>query len=246
MTTQTRRKNAAGRPGNGPPLAAVPQFRQPAAAAEVTDLPGPPAEEDMPLIEERTTGATLPNRPGLGDFSPPYAGVGDEGTIRTRMGTSSETPPRSKAETVRTAAAVIGAAIGVVGMLAGIVAARAFGRMLRQPTPDQRREIARPLAAIAQRRLDLTKWSPDLVDGTAAAEAFGAYLSDGPVAPRLARVEHIGMEHHDEQTAAADNPEPVTPAAPSAAQVWHDATSLNMQPTALNTDEDRPKVVYAQ
>lgn len=243
MTTTNRRTKARGpavAPVNAVPLAAVPQFRPP-----VPDLPGPPAERDMPLIEERTTGPTLPNSPGFGASWPPYGGVGDADTIRTRTDTSSDqTPTPSRAETIRTATAVIGAAIGVAAMLAGIVAARAFGRMLRQPTKDERREIAGPLAKIAQRRLDLAKWSPDLVDGTAAAEAFGAYLQAGPIAPRLIPVQHIGMEHGADPI-QADNPEPTTPAAPSAAQIWHDATSLDMQPTALNSDDPKPKVSYA-
>lgn len=244
MSTPTRRKSArAAASPPPPPLAAVPTFRAP----EV-DLPGPPAEEDMPLIEERTTGPTLPNRPGFGEHWPPYAGVGGQDTIRTRTGISSETPAPSKAETVRTATAVIGAAIGVTMMLAGIVAARAFGRALRQPTKDERRDIARPLAAIAQRRLDMTKWTPDLVDGVTAAEAFGAYLQAGPIAPRLVPVQHIGMEHGQEFAGGEtpDNPEPTTPAAPNAAQIWHDATSLDMQPTALTGDQPQPRVEYAQ
>ena len=237
MSTQTRqpRNRAKAAP---PPLVAVPTFRPP-----TPDLPGPPAEEDMPLIEERTTGPTVPNRPPAGGeaFSTPSAAVGDADTIRTRTGTSSAP---TKAETIRTATAAIGAAIGVTAMLAGIVAARVFGRMLRPPTTDQRRDIAAPLARIAQRRLDLTKWSPDLVDGVEAAEAVGAYLQDGPIAPRLVPVQHIGMEHGTD-TPPADDPTPTTPAAPSAAQIWHDATSLDMQPSALNPNQPKPEVSYA-
>jgi hypothetical protein len=245
MSTQTpprRRRPPAAAPAR--PLSPVPTFLHP----QETDLPGPPAETDMPLIEERTTGPTLDNTgPGPGVPWPPYGDVGSQDTIRTRTDHSSETlnSGTSKAELGRNAGILLAGILSVTAGALAVILART-GRQLRRPTRDENRAIARPLARIFVRHVPAEFITADLADLGEAGAAIEEYVAAGPVAPRLQPIEHIGMEHGGDFSPdfSPDDPAPVTPAAPNARQIWHDATLLDQNPTALHTTQPM-EVTYA-
>ncbi len=72
--------------------------------------------------------------------------------------------------------------VGVVGLVVtgvAFVVRLRTRRKLREPTAQQRRDIAAPLGRILLRRADLTLLGPDIADLLQAGAATGAYLGDG-------------------------------------------------------------------
>lgn len=196
----------------------------------------------MPLIEERTTGPTLTNRPDGAGWSTPFAANASPASA-TPTPTSGDnlTSSTNRADVARNAGVFLGALISVAFGIAAIGLSR-VGRQLRRPDKDEVRDIARPLARIAVRHIPADMITADLADLGEAGAAVERYVAAGPVAPRVVAVEHIGMPTAD----GPDNPAPVTPAAPDAATIWHDATQLDQQPTALVDQGPRPRIEYAQ
>lgn len=99
----------------------------------------------------------------------------DDPSPRTRISTS-----RKPGGDPRMVAQVLG---GLLLLLTGTLAMLASrqGKSFRQPTPQQRDDIADPLARIAVRHLPLEALGPDLADATAAAVSVHSYVMDGPL-----------------------------------------------------------------
>ena len=92
----------------------------------------------------------------------------------------------------------------LVGMLAVVLSTlglvlRRRGAHLRQPTPRQLDDIARPVGRILVRYLPLDVVGPTLVDATEAAAATHAYALDGPLLTAVPLADELD-EH--EETAA--------------------------------------------
>ena len=84
------------------------------------------------------------------------------------------------------AKALGGLLIIVTGSLAALLARRTHGRAtLRQPTPDQRDDIAEPVSRILCRHLPMAKLGPDLGDIGMAAGATHSYVLDGALIKRV-------------------------------------------------------------
>jgi hypothetical protein len=153
----------------------LPRFRQP-------PNPPPPAASPTPdpLSPSPGTGpagATLPpNPPGR-----LYRADAAEKPEPTRTETSSDGDVHKP--TPGEATALLVGLLGVVTVgAAALIRWRTAGRRrLRQPTGQQSRDIAAPLARIALRLTDLSWVGPNIIDGIKTATATGAYLNDGPL-----------------------------------------------------------------
>lgn len=220
-----------------------------AAAARPAPLPTflhPPETETPPAAPEeevRTTGPVLDNRPASAAPWAPYAGVGSPDPIRTRTDDSSDslTSSTTKAETARNAGVLLAGVLAIGAGVVAVVLART-GRQLRRPTRAENRAIAQPLARIMVRHVPAEFITADLADLGEAGAAVEAYVSAGPVAPRVTPVQHIGMEHG----ADPDDPTPTTPAAPTPAQLWTGDDNPDQAPSALYDQGPKPEVRYAQ
>jgi hypothetical protein len=67
----------------------------------------------------------------------------------------------------------------VVGVVGWAVSRR--GLALRHPTDSEVRDFTEPIGRIAARHLDVSMFSPDLADVTAATAAAGTYVMSGPI-----------------------------------------------------------------
>lgn len=97
---------------------------------------------------------------------------------------------------------MVGGVLNIALSLADIVIRRLRGRKVRQPSRDQVDDIAEPLASLAIRHLDMTKFGPDLADIVAAGGAASGYMREGPMTEPLEEqppVVQVGMEHGVEE-----------------------------------------------
>lgn len=204
----------------------------------------PPFLVPVPTFDQTRPPPSLPTETGqdvltaspklgaAGDFSPlsDVSGTGPEQATPTADSSVGTTPP-----TAAEARRHTGRLIGVVVVIVAGVAAKLLwrtGRALREPSKEQVKDFADPLAAIAVRHFDVTRLNADLADAAAAAGAASEWALDGPIAPRVfGPVDQIGMEHIPQNA-------PTTPAAPAAGDVWHHATT---EPAA-----SRPTVTYQE
>lgn len=135
--------------------------------------PDPSPSQDPPPAESPRTTRTrrlLPDG-AAGPDAPPSPRPDDE---PTRTAISSVSKP-SAAE----ATALMVGVLGLVVAGAAFVVRLRTRRKLREPTSQQRRDIAAPLGRILLRRADLTLLGPDIADLLQAGAATGAYLGDG-------------------------------------------------------------------
>jgi hypothetical protein len=100
--------------------------------------------------------------------------------------TSTSTPSGDSLVTAKDAGIAIAGIVCVLTMgVSWLVMARTRGAAsLRQPTKQQARDIAQPLARIAARHVDASLLHPDLGDALMAISATGAYIGDGPLRSR--------------------------------------------------------------
>jgi hypothetical protein len=117
-------------------------------------------------------------------YRPPSAPNGGESSRPNGAGTPTDTSSPGGLPIDPDAAVKV--IIGIIGIVcvAATLLARARNREFRRPNPGQREDIAAPLARIAMRRADLSRW-PDLVDAVDAGTATAAYLTDGPLTAPL-------------------------------------------------------------
>lgn len=94
----------------------------------------------------------------------------------TPTGTSSASKP-TPAQTTRLVVGLLGLAAAAA---AGLIRWR-LQRRLRQPTRQEKIDIAAPLARIGLRHADLSWLNADLADLLDAGTATGVYLTDGPL-----------------------------------------------------------------
>lgn len=170
-------------PSSTPHLAALPMFAAP--PARTTDHP-------LPVVEPSLS--SPPGSSPSGDPSPSRAAGDDSGADPdTATDPSSGGGPWSRRTNTSTdrltwrpggdpaqVAVVIGGllilTIGALGRLAN-----RRGRDVRQPTPAQRDQMARPLARIACRHLPMNALGPDLADAAEAVVAADNWVHDGPL-----------------------------------------------------------------
>ncbi len=100
--------------------------------------------------------------------------------------------PKKTGDPKATAKIVVGL-VGVGLALGAWVVARQ-GRKLRKPTKQQINDFARPVGAILARHTDLSWLGNDIEDLGQAAAVVTDYASEGPIAPKVNPVEHVGME----------------------------------------------------
>jgi len=164
-----------------PPRNLLPTFASPSTWTMPEPTYSPDPDPTLTPLGTKATPAPGTRRlhPGDGSGSPselvPQKPGRDEST---RTETSS---PASRPVTTAEATAL------VIGVLSVVTAGAAFlvqwraRRKLREPTGQQRRDIATPLAKILMRRADLSMLGPDIADLLQAGAATGAYLGDGPL-----------------------------------------------------------------
>jgi len=162
-------------------LAVLPTFRQPPSRTPDQPLPAdPPAATDP----DPTRPAATEEDPSRGPRRWSVLGTRRPGA-GTRTGTSSageldDNEPVQKPS----AAEVTTVAVGLLGLVvAGAVALTRWrtGRKLREPTRQQRHDIAAPISRIILRHSDLSWLNKDLADVLAAGTAVGAYVNEGPM-----------------------------------------------------------------
>jgi hypothetical protein len=213
-TTRRRTTKAANPPAaDAPRLTPVPSFDQ---AHPPTILPTDDGQDIL-------TSSPRLNDP-FGNASPLFVAGDVSGTgpaPDTRTGTSSAgTTPPTAAEARRSTSRLLGVVVAITAGLAARALWRA-GRAFREPSKEQIKDFADPVAAILIRHFDVSRINADLEDGVTALGVAGEWALEGPIAPRVfGPVDQIGME----QIPQADNPDPVTPAAPNPPDVWHQAT----------------------
>ena len=133
----------------------------------------PPSQTMDPTPDQNRMQATAPDP--LDEAQSPKDN--DPESPRTGTFTRPRLKPGGNREDV---AKVIGGLIVILTATLGILAQRS-GRSFRQPTPQQRDEIANPLASIAVRHLPLDVIGEDLADVTQAAVATHSYIMAGPL-----------------------------------------------------------------
>lgn len=181
----------------------------------------PPVQEPVgnapqaPLTESRSSGRTRLGR-GLGALitgrptPPPDSPNGPGGETPTSLISSTPEPrPRRTGDPQATAKIVVGLVGVSLALGAWVLAQR--GRRLRRPTRDQIRDFARPVGAILARHTDLSWLGADIEDLGAAAAVATDYATDGPIAPRIDPVVHVGMPDQ----APVDDPTPPAPVYPN-------------------------------
>lgn len=160
-------------PATGTVLLPLPGFRQPRPPdpplPEVTDDPAPATEP--PANDRPTTSGPLPPPPPA-DPLPPIDPSREPAPTRT-----------FSAGDIKVAGEVVAGLIALVcGYAAWFLGRRRIA--FRQPTTEQLQNVAQPVGAIVARHVPTEFISRDLVDGTRAAGALHAYLTDGPLTYR--------------------------------------------------------------
>lgn len=134
----------------------------PSSGPSLSTAPTSPASPSGPLEHPSQSGAE-------GPWSPDTSTSGTEPRRRLKAG----------GDPAEVARAIAGVLLVVTGSLAWAAARR--GRWFRQPTPQQRDDIARPLARAAVRHLPLDLIGPTFADLAEAAVATHDYAMDGPL-----------------------------------------------------------------
>jgi hypothetical protein len=171
------------------PTVPLPQFQQPTPPPvdpyRPEDDPGAPASPDpTPAPAEAAAGAATGRRrrlPGLPNLRRETAD-GDTRTGISSPGDDDAAPARllTQAETTRLVIGLLGlAAAGA----AWAVQTRDKRRKLRRPTPEQARDIAKPVGRLMLRAAKAAgvALNPILSDAIEAMSATGAYVTDGPL-----------------------------------------------------------------
>lgn len=104
------------------------------------------------------------------------------------LGTHTEKPVRERVAIDPETALKAGLAIvGVLVVTASWMARSRFRRSVRKPTDSQREAVAKPLAEILGRHLDIGRVAPDIVNLAEISIGVNDYVSDGPIlqGPRI-------------------------------------------------------------
>jgi hypothetical protein len=167
-----------------------------------------------PVAEEPRTGRTRLGR-GLGSLltqgRPPAPPVGGTPTSVNSSEDGTAKPPRRTGDPQATAKIIVGAVGVTIAVASWVLMQR--GRKLRRPTRDQIKDFARPVGAILARHTDLSWLGADIEDLGTAAAVVTDYTTDGPIAPRVDPVVHVGMPDHDTPTDPPPDPRPTPPTA---------------------------------
>lgn len=159
----------------------IPTFAQPRPAPQDPPLPGTPAPPSTATTDPAATGPT--EMPGLNRPAPTVLSA-DPDTSRPTATSGTDDRPRLKPSgDPRQVAKVIGGLLLIVTGALGLLTVRRSGgtKEFRQPTPDERDDIARPLARIAVRHFPLDLIGEDLADVTEAIVAGHEYVMAGPL-----------------------------------------------------------------
>lgn len=185
-----------------PPQQDPQKSRPPAFLSALPTFAAPPSQKlDPPLPEvepsEPLSPSTAPeNESPIGRRAPMAPSTDDEPSPRTA--TSTDRPALKPGGDPAQVAKVIGG-LFVIVVTSLSVLARRRGKEFRQPTPEQRDDVARPLARIAVRHLPLDLIGEDLADATEAAVAVHEYAMDGPIV-RAPHVDHGDMPTYPEES----------------------------------------------
>ena len=170
-----------------PSVAVPPSLRlDPPLTSETDEETDSPREQLTPSPDPRRSespsGRREPASPSTAD-----------GASSAATPTSTDRPPLKPGGNAQQVAQVIGGLFVILVTTLSVLARRS-GREFRQPTPEQRDDVARPLARIAVRHLPLDVIGPDLADATEAAVAAHNYAMDGPIVTRPTVVLDLGDE----------------------------------------------------
>lgn len=107
--------------------------------------------------------------------------TGPDESPRTPTSGTDDRPRLKPGGDAQQVAKAIGGLLIIVTASLSWLSYRSRGKTMRQPTPEQRDDIARPLARAAVRHLDLTLLGPTFGDLMEATVATHDYLLDGPL-----------------------------------------------------------------
>lgn len=180
------RKTAQPEPDLTVPL---PQFREPTPPESPSQREpvNPPESQNPPAAQSlRNRMSLLQGKLGEAVASASPFANGEDPTATS--GTRTEKPVRERVAIDPETALKAGLAIvGVLVVTASWMARSRFKRSVRKPTDSQREAVAKPLAEILGRHLDIGRVAPDIVNLAEISIGVNDYVSDGPIlqGPRI-------------------------------------------------------------